>query len=81
MNEKIEHLGHEFYPCFIYKEHKHEMTGTYYCSKCLLSVFIGSESLNYKGTPYDGIVVSYIDNMWIENFLTCNEQIIKNLLE
>lgn len=63
--------------------HKDAMDGKYFCENCDLLFFIGSENKAYMGTTYDGIIVAFdMDkNMWVQKFNTCNEQIIKNLLE
>jgi hypothetical protein len=78
-NNKIEYLDHNFISDYHIPEHyKWHFSGTYICSNCKLYVCMAVNNLYITNCSY---LFDKIKHDWRELNITCDEVIIKNILE
>ena len=75
------HLGHKL----VVADQSKNIIGLYYCSICNNKFFIGSENNMYKNSSYGGKIMMFNKDRnktaWTDDYLTCEEILIKKLLE
>lgn len=75
---KIEYLDHIFIANYKNNFYKNTVCGTFNCNKCNLYVCLSMRNYYINSCQF---MIDEIKNIWKELNITCNEVIIKNIIE